>query len=93
MIRSFLNVYTRDIGIQTDRLMAMQLQLPQIRSATADARRAFYERLTPRLTSIGGVEAIPSRRASRPWDAAHARSRSKAGPRAHRTTSRRPRPA
>jgi putative ABC transport system permease protein len=67
MIRSFLTLYAVDIGIKTERLMTMRLQLPGSKYANAEARRAFFERLEPRLAAIPGVEAaavttgVPSR--------------------------------
>ena len=57
MIRSFLKLYSLDVGFETDRLMAMRLSLPDTKYATPEARRAFFERLEPRLASIAGVEA------------------------------------
>jgi putative ABC transport system permease protein len=42
--------------MQTSPLMAMRLELPARRYETAEARRAFYARLTPRLDAIPGVE-------------------------------------
>jgi predicted permease len=58
MVRSFLNLYRMDIGIKTDRLMAMQLQLSGEKYQKPDARRAFFERLQPRLAAIPGAEAV-----------------------------------
>jgi putative ABC transport system permease protein len=58
MIRSFLKVYTLDIGISTNHLMTMRMQLPDSKYATPDVRRAFYERLEPRLAAVPGVEAV-----------------------------------
>ena len=57
MIRSFMTLYAVDIGIKTDRLMTMRLQLPESKYPNAEARRAFFERLEPRLAAIPGVEA------------------------------------
>lgn len=57
MIRSFLALYAVDIGVDVDRLMTMDLQLPASRYASADSRRAFVETLEPRLAAIPGVEA------------------------------------
>ena len=73
MVRSFLKLYTIDIGIRTDNLISMGLQLPASKypapplpgaSAPAipagvrpDARIAFYDRLLPRLEAIAGVES------------------------------------
>jgi putative ABC transport system permease protein len=58
MIRSFLKMYTRDVGIETDHLVAMRLQLPESTYRQPEARSAFFERLEARLASIAGVEAI-----------------------------------
>jgi predicted permease len=74
MIRSFLKLYTIDIGIRTENLVSMDLQLPSNKypappspGATApaipagvrpDARIAFYDRLLPRLEAIAGVESV-----------------------------------
>jgi predicted permease len=57
MIRSFLNAFTLDLGMPTAQLMVMGLELPERRYQTPDARRAFFERLTPRLDSVAGIEA------------------------------------
>jgi predicted permease len=58
MVRSFLNLYKLDIGIRTERLMAMQLQLSGDKYQKPEARREFFERLQPRLASIAGAEGI-----------------------------------
>jgi putative ABC transport system permease protein len=47
-----------DIGIKTDNLMAMDMRLPDRKYPTPDARRAFYDRLSPRLEAIAGAESI-----------------------------------
>jgi putative ABC transport system permease protein len=56
MVRSFLNLYRMDIGIRTERLMAMQLQLGGDKYQKPEARRAFYDSIEPRLASLPGVE-------------------------------------
>ena len=58
MIRSFMKLYTLDIGIRTEHLMTMRMQLPDTKYATPEARRAFFERIEPRLAAIPGVEAV-----------------------------------
>jgi putative ABC transport system permease protein len=58
MVRSFLNLYRMDIGIKTDRLMTMMLQLSGDKYQKPEARRAFFERLQPRLSEIPGMEAV-----------------------------------
>jgi putative ABC transport system permease protein len=55
MVRSFLNLYRTDIGMRTDKVVAMQLQLAGDKYQKPEARRAFYERLQPRLATIPGA--------------------------------------
>ncbi len=58
MLRSFLKLYTLDVGFPTDHLMAMPIDLVQAKYADAEARRDFFERLEPQLTAIPGVDAV-----------------------------------
>jgi predicted permease len=58
MIRSFLKLYALDLGIRTEHLMTMQLDLPQLKYPTIESRRAFYDRLGPRLASLPGNDAV-----------------------------------
>lgn len=58
MIRSFMSLYRLDIGIRTDQLTAMSLRLPPTKYPAAEHRRAFFERLEPRLAAIAGVDVI-----------------------------------
>ena len=58
MVRSFLKLYTLDIGIKPDNLMAMDMRLPDRKYPTPDARRAFYERLAPKLAAIPGADSL-----------------------------------
>ena len=55
MVRSFLNLYRIDIGMRLENVLAMQLQLGGDKYQTPEARRAFYERLQPKLASIPGA--------------------------------------
>jgi putative ABC transport system permease protein len=57
LIRSFIALYNVDLGIPVGKLMAMRLQLPEMTYKTPAARRAFFDRLEPRLAAIPGVEA------------------------------------
>jgi putative ABC transport system permease protein len=57
MVRSFLKVYALDLGIRTQNLMTMRMQLPDAKYPTPDTRRAFYDRLAPRLASLPGAES------------------------------------
>ena len=58
MVRSFLNLYRIDIGMKMDRLLTMQLQLAGDKYQKPETRRAFYERLQPRLASVPGAEHV-----------------------------------
>jgi putative ABC transport system permease protein len=57
MIRSFVTLYLIDLGIRIDGLVTMRLDLPTSKYTTAETRRAFFDRLIPRLEAIPGVEA------------------------------------
>jgi putative ABC transport system permease protein len=58
MIRSFLNIYSIDLGIRTEHLMTMRMQLPGNKYATPEARRAFYDKVEPRLAALAGADAV-----------------------------------
>ncbi len=58
MIRSFLKLYTLDIGIQTDHLMSMSMRLPETKYKTQEERRVFYDRLVPKLAAVPGADAV-----------------------------------
>jgi predicted permease len=58
MMRSFLNTYAVDIGIRTDYLMSMELQLPSTKYPKDENRLAFYDRLAPRLAAVAGAESV-----------------------------------
>jgi putative ABC transport system permease protein len=57
MIRSFLKLYTLDVGMDTRNLVSMRVQLSDAKYKTPEARRAFYDRLGPRVEAVPGVEA------------------------------------
>ena len=58
MMRSFLNLYRLDVGLETSHLLTMSLTLPNQKYPTAEQRRIFYERLDQRLAGLAGVEAV-----------------------------------
>jgi predicted permease len=58
MIRSFLNMYTFDIGVKTDNLLTVQVQPTAIRYPQPENRRAFQERLLERLTTLPGIDKL-----------------------------------
>jgi putative ABC transport system permease protein len=58
MVRSFLKLYTLDMGMRTDHMMAMRIELPENKYPSADTRRAFFDRLSLRLASLAGAESL-----------------------------------
>ena len=58
MIRSFLKLYTLDLGIKSDNLLSIGVGLSNTKYPNADARRAFYDSFGPRLAAIPGAQAI-----------------------------------
>jgi len=56
MIRSFLKLYSLDVGFKTDHLTTMDLQLPAAKYQNAEGRRTFYEQLESRVAAIPGVD-------------------------------------
>jgi predicted permease len=57
MTRSFMKLYSQDIGIKSDYLLTMRLQLSGTKYPKPEARREFYERLAPRLAAVAGAES------------------------------------
>jgi predicted permease len=57
MVRSFITLYQRDVGIETAHLLTMRLQLPNRKYPTPEQRREFYKRLDDRLSALGNVTA------------------------------------
>jgi predicted permease len=60
MIRSFLNLYRMDIGVDTSRLVAMQLIFPVRTYSSLESRALFLERLEQRLNGISTIEGVSS---------------------------------
>jgi putative ABC transport system permease protein len=58
MMRSFMKLYSIDLGITTDRLTAMRLLLPEEKYPDAEARRTFFARLEARLADTSGFESF-----------------------------------
>src|SRR5262245_14801636 len=57
MMRSFMTLYQRDVGVETAHLLTMRLQLPNRKYPTPEQRRDFYKRLDERLAALGNVKA------------------------------------
>jgi putative ABC transport system permease protein len=60
MMRSFLNLYRMDIGLDTSRLVTMRLIFPVRTYASLEARALFLQRLDERLNGISAIEAASS---------------------------------
>ena len=58
MTRSFLNIYNADLGVDTDNILTVAVDLPATRYPSDASRVTFYDRLTARLHTIAGVESI-----------------------------------
>jgi predicted permease len=58
MIRSFLQMYTFDIGVNTDNLLTVQVQPTASRYPKPEDRRVFEGRLQERLESLPGIDVL-----------------------------------
>jgi putative ABC transport system permease protein len=58
MIRSFLRLQQGEIGIPTEGLMTMRLQLPTPKYAQPETRVTFYDTLLPRLGGLPGAASV-----------------------------------
>jgi predicted permease len=57
MMRSFVALYRLDLGIETSRLLTMQMALPLRKYRNADERNAFIKRVEERLAAVGALQA------------------------------------
>jgi predicted permease len=55
MMRSFLNMYRMDVGIETSRLLTMGFILPARKYPQAEMRKEFLRRVEERFNSLGDV--------------------------------------
>jgi putative ABC transport system permease protein len=58
MMRSFLNVYNQNLGIDSARALTGFFNLPVARYPRADVQLAFYDHLRARLAAIPGMESV-----------------------------------
>jgi putative ABC transport system permease protein len=56
MIRSFMNAYRADQGINTANILTMEIQLPNANYKLPAQQKAFFDRLKTRLDTVPGVE-------------------------------------
>jgi len=57
MMRSFLNMYAIDVGINTSRLVVMNMILGATKYPTLEDRAAFLRRIDEQFANIDGIEA------------------------------------
>ena len=58
MTRSFINIYTANRGMQTDKILTADVRLPAERYPSREARLAFFDRLKATLEALPGVESV-----------------------------------
>lgn len=58
MVRSFIALYTVDLGLQTEQMMTMRMSISGTKYPNPEKRLAFLDQLAPKLASIPGVEAF-----------------------------------
>jgi len=58
MTRSFLKIYSKDVGVDTTSILSARLSLPVKRYPRAELQLAFFDRLTTRLEAIPGVQSV-----------------------------------
>jgi putative ABC transport system permease protein len=57
MMRSFLTLYTMEIGVDTSRLLTMQLALPLAKYPRPEPRTALYQQLEQRLRQVSAIQS------------------------------------
>jgi predicted permease len=57
MMRSFLAMYSMNLGFDTAPLLTMRLTMPDRKYPTPEARRAFFDQIDERLRTVPGVQA------------------------------------
>jgi putative ABC transport system permease protein len=57
MMRSFMALYRMNVGVDTSRLLTMQMALSFRKYATSDSRNQFLKRVDERLAGIGAFES------------------------------------
>ncbi len=58
MTRSFLNLYTADLGINTAHILTLGPELPASRHPSEDEWISLYDRIKARLEAIPGMESV-----------------------------------
>ena len=58
MVRSFVNVYTEDLGANVDSALHIGVNLPTAKYNSEELQRSFHERLEARVASMPGMESV-----------------------------------
>ena len=58
LVRSLTTLARVDLGFETERVVALNIALPQTRYDTADKRLGFFERLSERIGALPGVQSV-----------------------------------
>jgi putative ABC transport system permease protein len=58
MARSFLKIYTEDVGVDAANILAASVPLPATRYPDAQSKAAFVDRVTTKLKSIPGIVSV-----------------------------------
>ena len=58
MIRSFMTLYSADLGARTDNVLTAGLTMPDLKYPDMDSRLRFVEQLDERLRALPGVAAV-----------------------------------
>jgi putative ABC transport system permease protein len=58
LTRSFLSVYSADVGLDTANVISMSLYAPPERYPDAPSRLAFYEAVSRRLRAVPGMKSV-----------------------------------
>jgi predicted permease len=56
MIRSFLNMYNKSLGVNSDNVLTAQINLRDAKYKTPESKTAFFQQLQTRLQALPGVE-------------------------------------
>src|SRR5262249_18746415 len=57
-LKSFAKIMGMDLGFQTERVMAVSINLPESHYNTADLRLAFFQDLETRVRALPGVQSV-----------------------------------
>ena len=68
MVRSFFNVYSMDIGVPSEGLMSMRVELPEEKYGSPDARGRFFTQVAQRLAASPGLDSVSVTTAVPPFD-------------------------